>query len=106
MPGSIVSGGRTEEIETVLLRAARAATGLEALGVGAGDTVALSLRNDIAAFEAGGAAGLLGAYAVPINWHLAPEEAAYIIRDCAARVLIIHADLLPPLESVAGGSGV
>jgi long-chain acyl-CoA synthetase len=100
MPGSIVSGDRVEDIEAVQMRAARAATGLEALGVGIGDTVALCLRNDIAAFEAGGAAALLGAYAVPLNWHLAPEEAAYILRDCAARVLVIHADLLPPLEAV------
>ena len=93
MPGSIVSGDRVENIDELMVRAARAATGLEALGVTAGDTVALCLRNDIATFEAGGAAGLVGAYAVPINWHLAPEEASYILRDCAARVLVIVASV-------------
>jgi long-chain acyl-CoA synthetase len=100
VPGSIVSGDRVENIDELMVRAARAATGLEALGVTAGDTVALCLRNDIATFEAGGAAGLVGAYAVPINWHLAPEEASYILRDCAARVLVIHADLLPPIAPI------
>ncbi len=100
MPGSIVSGDRAVEIGSLQLRAAQAAAGLESLGVGAGDTVAVLLRNDITAFEVGGAAGLLGAYAVPINWHLAPDEAAYILCDCAAGVLVVHADLLLPLAGV------
>ena len=104
MSGSILSGSRTVSIESVQTRAARAASGLEALGIGPSDTVALFLRNDIAFFEAAGAAALIGAYAVPINWHLAPEEAAYILSDCQARVLIIHADMLPRLEdSVPSG---
>jgi long-chain acyl-CoA synthetase len=98
MSGVIVSGERRAAIEWVQLRAARAASGLEALGLKPADTVATFLRNDIAAFEAGGAAALIGAYAVPINWHLAAEEAAYILRDCQARVLVIHADMLPRIE--------
>ena len=98
--GEIVSGARSVAIADVMMRAARAATGLEALGVGARNTVALFLRNDVAAFEAGGAAALIGAYAVPINWHLTAEEAAYILRDCQARVLIIHADMVPRIEAV------
>jgi long-chain acyl-CoA synthetase len=40
------------------------------------------------------AAQTLGAYAVPINWHFKAEEVAYILADCAASVLIGHADLL------------
>ena len=52
------------------------------------DSVALMLRNDFATFEANMAAGQLGAYAVPINWHFTPEEAGYILRDCAAKVLV------------------
>ncbi len=107
MVGTIISRARAVPTADVQLRAAQAASGLASLGVGAGDTVALILRNDIAAFEAGGAAGLLGAYAVPVNWHLAADEAAYILRDCAAKVLVIHADLLPPLEnSIPGGMAV
>jgi long-chain acyl-CoA synthetase len=96
--GTLISGARTVPIETVQQRAARAASGLAALGIGPGDAVALFLRNDIATFEAGAAAGLVGAYAVPINFHLGAEEAGYILRDCTARVLVVHADLLPRIE--------
>ena len=62
-------------------RAARAAS--RRSGVGEDDSVALMLRNDFATFEVNMAAGQLGAYAVPINWHFTPEEAGYILRDCA-----------------------
>jgi long-chain acyl-CoA synthetase len=31
------------------------------------------------------AAGHLGAYAVPINWHFTPEEAGYILADSRAK---------------------
>ena len=59
-----------------------------ALGVGEDDSVALMLRNDFATFEVNMAAGQLGAYAVPINWHFTPEEAGYILGDCGAKVLV------------------
>ena len=57
------------------------------------------LRNDFAFFEASMGATLAGAYAVPINWHGTDEEAGYILNDCDARVLVIHADLLPRVRS-------
>ena len=31
---------------------------------------------------------------MPINWHFTPEEAGYILDDCAAKVLVAHTDLL------------
>src|SRR5437764_15476283 len=75
----------------------RAAAGFDALGVGEGASVALLLRNDFAFFEASLAAMRLGAYAVPINWHFKADEVGYILRDCDARVLVVHADLLPTI---------
>ena len=48
------------------------------LGVGAGDIIALFLRNDLAFFEASTAAGLLGAYPTPVNWHGTPEEQGFL----------------------------
>lgn len=92
--GTVISGARAIGTDALLERASRAASGLAALGVGQGDTVALYLRNDIAFFEASFAAGLLGAYPVPVNWHYTEEEAAYLLGDCAARAIVIHADLL------------
>ncbi len=90
----VIAGARELDIEALRSDAARAATGLESLGVGRLDTVALMLRNDFAFFEASLAAGLLGAYPVPVNWHYTGEEAGYVVADCGAKVLVIHADLL------------
>ncbi|MBN9261747.1 MAG: AMP-binding protein, partial [Hyphomicrobium sp.] len=73
----IASGGRTIDQATFDARVDRAAAGLDALGVGQGDCVAILMRNDIAFLEASYAAIRLGAYAVPINWHFHPEEIAY-----------------------------
>src|SRR5262249_4562866 len=33
-------------------------------------------------------------YSCPINWHYKADEAGYILRDCGAKALIVHADLL------------
>jgi long-chain acyl-CoA synthetase len=86
-------------------RVLRAAVGFDALGVGKGSSVALLLRNDFAFFEASLAAIRLGAYAVPINWHFKADEAGYILRDCDARVLVVHADLLPAIaEAIPTGT--
>lgn len=93
MTGLILSGDRRLEYTKLAERAARAASGLASLGVAAGDSVALLLRNDFAFFEASFAADRLGAYATPINWRFKPAEIGYILKDCAAKVLIAHADL-------------
>lgn len=95
MDACILSGARTLALGDLSERAARAATGLASLGVGDNDAVALVLRNDFAFFEATFGAGLLGAYAVPVNWHFTAEEVGYIARDCAAKAVVVHADLLP-----------
>jgi benzoate-CoA ligase family protein len=42
----------------------------------------------------------VGAVAVGMNTLLKPFEHAYILRDCRARVLIVHAALLPAIEPV------
>src|SRR5271166_2043802 len=95
MQGTIVSGTRRLSRADLIDRAAQVASGLDALGIAENDAVALMLRNDFAFFEAAFATGHLGAYAVPVNWHFTAEEASYILRDCAARALVVHADLLP-----------
>jgi long-chain acyl-CoA synthetase len=90
----LISGTRTLAREALAANAARAATGMAALGIGEDDAVALVLRNDFAFFEAAQAAALIGAYAVPVNWHFTAEEAGYIFRDCGAKLVLLHADLL------------
>ena len=100
MTPGVTAGQRFRSWVDIQANAARAAGGLAALGVGEDSSVALMLRNDFPTFEVNMAASQLGAYAVPINWHFTPEEADYILRDSAARVLVAHTDLL---AQIAGG---
>jgi len=93
--GRVISGAREISHDRLMERAACAATGLGELGVGAGDAIGVVLRNDFAFFEASYAAQRLGAYSVPINWHGKTQEIAYVLRDCGAKVVVAHADLLP-----------
>lgn len=78
----------------ILDRGARAARGLDVLGIRRGDVVATFLRNDVACFEAAIAAATLGAHIVPINWHFRSDETKYVLEDSGAKVLVAHTDLL------------
>lgn len=98
MTGAVVSGDRRITLGELQDRAARAATGFSKCGVSEGDAVVLILRNDLAFFEAAMGAAIVGAYAVPVNWHFTAPEATYILEDCGAKVVVIHADLLPGLR--------
>jgi long-chain acyl-CoA synthetase len=98
--GEIISGERRITLEAIDERAARAAAGLKSLGVGRGDLIAIYLRNDMPFFEASFAAGRIGAYPTPVNWHYAPDEARYLFENSGARAIVIHADLVEPIRSV------
>jgi len=97
---TLYAGERTRTHAELARRAERAASGLRAMGLGEGDSVALFLRNDFAFFEVHSAALLVGAYPVPLNWHATAEEAAYILDDCGAKAVVVHRDLLPQVEAV------
>ncbi len=79
--------------------ALRAARGLSELGIGAGDRVALLLRNSIEFLEASIATAPLGASAVPINWHWRADEIAHVLSDSGARALVVHDDLWPTIAA-------
>jgi long-chain acyl-CoA synthetase len=98
MDGLILSGARELPQSTLFERAARSASGFDSLRIAENDAVALVLRNDFAFFEAAMGAALVGAYAVPVNWHFKADEAGYIIRDCGAKAVVVHADLLPQIR--------
>src|SRR5437870_10776073 len=93
--GRVISGERERSRDAIIGRALRAAGGFAALGIEPGDAVALVLRNDFPFFEASYAAQMLGAYCVPVNWHGKAPEIGYVLRDCAAKAVVAHADLLP-----------
>jgi len=103
----VTSGERFRSWADIQANAARAAGGFARLGIGEDDSVALMLRNDFESFEVNMAAGQLGAYAVPINWHFTADEAGYILADCRAKALVIHADLLPQVAAgIPAGTAV
>src|SRR5215467_13594115 len=72
--------------------------GLLALGLSAGDTVATLLPNGVTALAMYFAAIETGLYVVPVNWHLAGAEVAYILGDSAAGAFVAH-------ERFAGAAG-
>jgi long-chain acyl-CoA synthetase len=90
----IVSGNRCISHEQRESRSRQIAGGLKSLGLSQGDCVAILMRNDIAFLEVTLGAMMLGAYAVPVNWHFKAEEISYVLADCGAKVLIGHSDLL------------
>jgi len=89
----IVCGDRHLSHEEFQKEIRKAAAGFKALGVKEGECIGIFMRNDIPFLIANHAANFIGSYAVPINWHLAGEELSYILNDCNAKVLVIHADL-------------
>jgi long-chain acyl-CoA synthetase len=103
MTPGVTAGERFRSWVDIQANAARGASGFAALGLGEDDSVALMLRNDFATFEVNFAAGQLGVYAVPINWHFTPEEAGYILADSGAKVLVAHSDLLAQIASGVPG---
>src|SRR5947209_19098069 len=80
-------------------RALRLGAGLAEAGVGAGERIALLLRNSIEFVESSIATVPLGASAVPINWHWRGDEIAHVLADSRAKVMIVHADLLPAIAA-------
>ena len=66
---------------------------LRGLGVRPGDAVALMCRNRPEFVEVLLAALRIGARLTPISTQLTPDEAAYIVRDCQARVLFVETGL-------------
>jgi long-subunit acyl-CoA synthetase (AMP-forming) len=71
-------------------RVARAAMGLDALGVGRGDFVAIMSRNRPEHLIADLAAVHLGATPVSLYNTLAPEQIAYIAEHCQAKVAVVE----------------
>jgi long-chain acyl-CoA synthetase len=79
-------------------RIARLAGALVDEGVAAGDAVAIVLRNEPAFVETTVATSRVGAIPVPVNWHWRGDEVEYLLRDCGAKVLLVHSDLLTELR--------
>lgn len=97
--GGIIFGDEVISKQELAHRGKCAASGFAAQGIVPGATVALLLRNDPVFFEASRGASTLGAFPVPINWHSSVDEVLYVIEDCGAALLVVHADLYSKIAS-------
>ena len=78
----------------------RLAAGLQSLGVGRGDRVALLLGNGVEFVLASYASLALGAVVVPLSVREQAAGIGYILRNCGASVLVHEAALQPLVDSL------
>ncbi len=86
-------------------RSNQGAHALRALGVQAGDHIAFLMENRLAFMEICWAAQRSGVVFTPISRYLQPEEAAYIVADCGAKVFITserYAEVGQKIRGIAG----
>lgn len=88
---AVVAVDRELSFTALNARCNQLARGLRALGLKAGDSVALMLSNRSEFAEVFWATRRIGLRLTPLNWHLTGEEAAYIVDDCDAKALIVEA---------------
>jgi long-chain acyl-CoA synthetase len=81
--------GATVSFATLVERSRRLGHYLRGCGLKEGDNIAYMLENRPEFFDLAWAAQRLGLFYTPINWHLQPAEAAYILRDCGARIFAL-----------------
>ncbi|KNB53241.1 AMP-binding protein [Streptomyces caatingaensis] len=74
--------------------------GLDALGIGEGERVAVVSPNSARLLELLYAVTASGRVCVPVNYRLAPEEISYILRQCDASVVFVDPDVEAVLGSV------
>src|ERR1700760_1731079 len=72
-------------------------------GLRPADVVALLTENNLRAFEVYWAAMRSGLYITAVNWHLKPDEVAYIVADSGAKALITSAGQAPTAAAITGG---
>ncbi len=68
-------------------------------GLRAGDHIAILTENCLDVFPVVWAAQRTGLLYTPVNWHLSDDEAAYVVENCGARVLV-HSERLDRLGAV------
>ena len=88
-------------------RSNRGAQLFRSLGLKAGDHIALLMENRLEFLEICWAAQRSGLYYTAISRYLTPDEIAYIVKDCGARVVITSpkcADVIAPLLNAPGAA--
>ena len=97
---ALIFGGRRVSFAEIDRLSARAASGLRALGVEPGDRVTLYAQNSVEWIVSYYAIARAGGVLNPINVMLTPDEVAYVVKDCDAKVLFTTADRAAPILSL------
>ena len=79
--------------------------GLDELGIGEGERVAIVSHNSARLLELLLAVPSSGRVLVPVNFRLSPDEVRYIVGHSGARVLFVDPELETPLKGVTDGTG-
>jgi acyl-CoA synthetase (AMP-forming)/AMP-acid ligase II len=86
---ALVQGSRALTYRALGDRVARLAAGLAGLGLRRGDRIVLLMPNRPELVESLWAAFHGGFVAVPVNWHLHPDEVGYIVAHCRAAAVVV-----------------
>src|ERR1700748_2923874 len=98
----MAGSGETLSYGDLERRSVQLAHVLHEAGLRPGDVVALLTENNLRAFEVYWGAMRFGLYITAVNWHLKPDEIAYIVKDSGATALILSAEQAPAAAGVAG----
>ncbi len=97
---AVVDGDLRFTYAQFLERCDRWSSALQALGVEHGDRVAYIAPNTHSHLEAYYAVPQIGAVLVPINYRLLPDDFAYIINHCGAKIVCAHVDYIEAIEGI------
>ena len=99
---AVVDGAQRFTYGDFFERCDRWSSALQALGVKQGDRVVYIAPNTHAQLESFYAVPQIGAVLVPVNFRLTPDDFAYIINHCGARVVCAHEDYLEAVDGIRG----
>ena len=92
---------RTRTFAALVDRAQRAAHGFASLGAGSDGHVAILAGNRVEVIEVAIACVLGGQWLTAVNWHLTADEAAFILEDSDARVVVTDPEHEPVARAAA-----
>ena len=75
------------------------ALGLARAGIQKGDRIGVIGKNSLEFFLVYGAAAVLGAIVLPINWRLSADEVCFNLNDCRPKIAFADAEFQPMLEA-------
>ena len=99
---AVVDGARSLTYAELDARSSRLAHVLDAAGVPEGGRLGIMLPNCVEFVECLAASAKVGAASLTVNWHLKPDELAWILDDSGIAALVAHDSLRSVVDAVAG----